>query len=128
MANIERPLSPHLSAYRWGITSSLSILHRASGVFLSLGAVVLVLWLLALASGPEAYEHFVGKLSGAPGRVLLVLFSAAGFYHLLNGIRHLFWDAGKGFELKTAQRSGLAVVFGAAVLTGLFWLVAIGVI
>ena len=122
MANIERPLSPHLSAYKWRITSALSILHRASGVFMSLSAVALVAWLLALAGGPEDYARLMSILSGLPGRLFLFAVSAAFFYHLLNGVRHLFWDAGYGFELGVAQRSGIAVLAGTVALLVLFWL------
>lgn len=128
MANVERPLSPHLSAYKWRITSLLSILHRASGVFLSLSAFVLVGWLLALAGGPEAYAKFSALFASMPGQFLLFAITAAAFYHLLNGIRHLFWDAGKGFEIETARVSGWAVVIGAGVLTALFWVVATGLV
>lgn len=122
MSDPSRPLSPHLSAYKWRITSTLSILHRASGVFLSLSAVLLVAWLLALATGPEAYLCLSAFLASAFGKLLLMFISAAFFYHLLNGIRHLFWDAGLGFELQTARRSGWFVVLASAALTALLWL------
>ncbi len=122
MSDPSRPLSPHLSAYKWRITSTLSILHRASGVFLSLSAVLLVAWLLMLASGPDAYLCLSTFLASAVGKILLMLISAAFFYHLLNGIRHLFWDAGLGFELQTARRSGWFVVLATALLTALLWL------
>lgn len=121
MQQTNRPLSPHLSAYRWRITSALSILHRASGVFLSLGAFLLVVWLLALASGPVEYGQFVALFSGLPGLLLPMAVSAAFFYHLMNGIRHLFWDAGVGFELSTARRSGWFVVISSAIVFALFW-------
>ncbi len=128
MANAERPLSPHLSAYRWRITSLLSIFHRASGVFLSLSGFVLVGWLLALAEGPDAYAAYTALLSSLPGQIVLFAITAAAFYHLLNGIRHLFWDAGIGFELEQAKKSGWAVVIGAALLTAGFWVVATGLL
>jgi len=126
MPDINRPLSPHLSAYRWRITSSLSILHRASGVFLSIGAILLVGWLIAVASGAEAYDRLYELLYSIPGHLLLFGISAGYFYHLMNGIRHLFWDAGLGFELETAQRSGWAVVIGTIVLTFGFWALLLG--
>ncbi len=127
MANAERPLSPHLSAYRWRITSLMSILHRASGVFLSLAVILLVVWLVALSSGEASYARIYSLLAAWPGRALLVLISLAAFYHLLNGIRHLFWDAGKGFELEQARASGWAVVIGTVVLAAGYWLLATGV-
>lgn len=121
MPEANRPLSPHLSAYAWRITSTLSILHRASGVFLAFGAIVLVAWLIALGTGAQGYDRFSELLISWPGHLLLVGISAAYFYHLMNGVRHLFWDAGMGFELETAQRSGWAVIIGTAVLTVGFW-------
>lgn len=121
MSDSQRPLSPHLSAYRWRITSALSILHRAAGVFMSLGAIVLVAWLLALAAGVEPYERFADALSSVSGQLFLILVSAAWLLHLMNGIRHLFWDAGMGFEIETARRSGWFVVLGTAALTTILW-------
>jgi succinate dehydrogenase / fumarate reductase cytochrome b subunit len=121
MAQRERPLSPFLH-YRWQYTNTLSILHRITGVLLSLGFFILVYWLAAAARGPERYADALGVLGSVP--VQLVLFGAAfAFcYHLLNGIRHLFFDMGHGFELKTARASGRAVAIGAVVLGRLLWL------
>jgi succinate dehydrogenase / fumarate reductase cytochrome b subunit len=122
MAQRERPLSPFLH-YRWQYTNTLSILHRITGVLLSLGFFILVYWLAAAASGPESYAGAVGVLGSFP--LQLVLFGAAfAFcYHLLNGIRHLVFDTGHGFELQTARRSGWAVAIGAIVLGFIVWLV-----
>ena len=117
-----RPLSPHLQVYRPQLTSILSVTHRASGIFLSLGIPFFVYWLWALESGPEAFARAQAYFGGFIGRTLLLFWSMAFFYHLCNGIRHLFWDAGKGFELEDAYRSGWAVVVAAASLTLLSWI------
>ena len=120
----ERPLSPHLQVYRPQLTSMLSILHRITGVGLAVGTLLLVWWLAAAASGPDAFataQSFVGHVIG---RLLLFGWTFALFYHLLNGIRHLFWDAGYGYEIATAYRSGWAAVFVAAALTALVWVMA----
>ncbi|MSQ69188.1 MAG: succinate dehydrogenase, cytochrome b556 subunit [Gammaproteobacteria bacterium] len=116
-----RPLSPHLQIYRPQLTSVLSITHRATGVALSLGTVVLLYWLQAAARGEAAYAAAHGVLSLGAVKVLLVAWSWAFFYHLCNGIRHLFWDAGMGFELGRAYASGYAVLASASALTALVW-------
>lgn len=126
MADVRnRPLSPHLQVYRPQITSVLSITHRMTGIVLSLGAVFLVLWLVAAAAGPEYYELAQHCAGSWLGRLFLFGFSACLFYHLLNGIRHLFWDAGHGFEIATATRTGWAVVIGAVLLTALAWVLGL---
>ncbi len=120
----QRPLSPHLQIYRPQITSVLSIMHRGTGVVLSLGTMLLIAWLLALATGESAYSQFQNLLGGWVGRLVLFGFSLALFYHLCNGIRHLFWDAGKGFDIKTVERSGIAVLVATVVLTLGTWIAA----
>jgi len=124
MAHVERPLSPHLQIYKPQISSLLSILHRATGIALGVGTLILAWWLIALASGPDAYRAMTKVVGSLPGRILLLGFTWALFYHLCNGIRHLFWDAGRGFELPTMARSGWAVVVGSALLTVLTWVLA----
>lgn len=121
MISSNRPLSPHLQVYRPQITSTLSILHRLTGIALAVGTLLLTYWLVAAASGPEAFATAQGLIGSFFGRLLLFGWSFALFYHLCNGIRHLFWDAGYGFEIETAQRSGLAAVAGAVVLTVICW-------
>ena len=125
MARPNRPLSPHLQVYRWQWTMALSILHRITGVALGVGSLLLVYWLTAAATGPEAYARAQGFIGSWFGLLLLFGFSLALFYHLANGIRHLFWDAGRGFELKTAYASGLAVLVAAVVLTGFAWIIGL---
>jgi succinate dehydrogenase cytochrome b subunit len=121
MSTGERPLSPHLQIYRPQITSVLSITHRATGIALSLGTLLLAWWLIALAAGPGPYGAVQGFLGSWIGRLLLFGWSWALFYHLCNGIRHLFWDAGLGFELPTVYRSGWTVVAASVVLTFVAW-------
>ncbi len=120
-----RPLSPHLQVYRWQISNTLSILHRLTGVALALGGLALGGWLLALASGQAAYAAANWVLSSLPGQVFLVGWTFCFFYHLCNGLRHLGWDAGYGFEKEVARRSGLAVVAAASLLTVIFWVLAL---
>jgi succinate dehydrogenase / fumarate reductase cytochrome b subunit len=121
MAQRERPLSPFMN-YRWQYTNTLSILHRITGVLLTAGFFVLVYWLAAAAGSPERYAHAVGVLGSPLVKVLLAgtLFSFC--FHLLNGIRHLFWDAGLGFELPVARKTGWAAAIGALVLTVVLWI------
>ena len=121
MAADNRPLSPHLQVYRPQITSVLSISHRISGVFMAAGLSVLVYWLTALAGGPGAYADAVGLLGSWPVQILLFAWVVAFFYHFLNGIRHLIWDTGHGFEIEQVNRSGKFVLIAAAVLAVLFW-------
>jgi succinate dehydrogenase / fumarate reductase cytochrome b subunit len=125
MARPDRPLSPHLQVYRWQWTMALSILHRVTGVGLGLGSILLVYWLAAAAGGAGTYARAQGFVGSWFGLLLLFGFSLALFYHLANGIRHLFWDAGRGFELKTAYASGLAVLVAAVVLTGFAWIIGL---
>ena len=117
-----RPMSPHLFIYRWPMTMTVSILHRVTGVMLSLGLVVFVAWLVSLAAGADAYERFGGFMGSLAGRVFLVLWTAALFFHLANGVRHLFWDAGMGFEIRQANATGWTVIASTVVLTLVYWL------
>jgi succinate dehydrogenase / fumarate reductase cytochrome b subunit len=119
-----RPLSPHLQVYKPQITSVLSITHRATGVALAAGTLLLAAWIVATAMGPAAHARVAAFAGSWLGQLMLLGWSVALFYHLLNGIRHLFWDSGRGFELATMEKSGKAVVAGTVVLTALAWLVA----
>lgn len=121
MSNYDRPLSPHISVYRWPITMALSILHRITGVALSLGFVVLVAWLFDAASGPDAYAVFMSVMDTITGKLLLVAWSFAFFYHLSNGARHLLWDTGRGLEKRQANLSSWLVLVATIVLTAVFW-------
>ena len=124
MAARERPLSPHLQVYRPQLTSVLSISHRIAGVGLMAGTLLLTCWLVAAAQGPASYEILQAWLASPLGKLVLLGWSVCLFYHLLNGIRHLLWDAGWGFELKQAYATGWVVVGGTAVLTLAAWIAA----
>ncbi len=125
MANRERPLSPHLQVYRWQITMTMSILHRTTGIILVVGAFALAWWLLAVAAGGQAYADAAACLASPLGMIVLFGFSLALVYHLLNGIRHLLWDAGWGFEIPEVYRSGYTVFVLTVVLTALIWFFAL---
>ena len=120
-----RPLSPHLQVYRPHLTYVLSITHRGTGVFLSVATLLLVYWLVALSAGPEAYATAQTLFGSWLGKLILFACTFSLFYHLCNGIRHLFWDIGMGFELDTAYRSGVAVVVLSIGLTLLAWVIAL---
>ena len=124
MNNHDRPLSPHISIYRWPITMVSSILHRATGIAMAAGFIVLVGWLFDAASGPDVYAKFLGVMDSTLGCVLLVGWSYAFFYHLSNGIRHLVWDTGRGLEIGQATASAWFVIVASIVLTAAFWWVA----
>ena len=124
MNNNDRPLSPHLSIYRWPITMVTSILHRATGVAMAVGFIVFVGWLFDAASGPDVYAMFLGAMDTTIGCALLIGWSYAFFYHLLNGIRHLVWDTGRGLEKGQASASAWFVIVASIALTAAFWWVA----
>lgn len=122
MTTGDRPLSPHLQVYRPQLTSVLSITHRLTGVALVVGTLLLTWWLVAAAAGPGAFDTVQGFIGSWFGRLILLGWTYALFYHLCNGIRHLFWDAGYGFELPTLYASGWAVLAASAVLTLVAWI------
>ena len=119
-----KPLSPHLSVYRPQLTSVLSILHRTTGVVLAIGTLLVCYWLIAAASGPESYATAQALFGSWLGKLILMGWSWATLYHLCNGIRHLCWDLGFGFELKTAYWSGYSVVILSLLLTLTLWSIA----
>lgn len=116
-----RPLSPHLQVYRFEWTMAYSIIHRITGVGLAFGTIFMAYWLLALAGGAESFATAQDLAGSIIGRLLLLGWTWALFYHLANGIRHLFWDTGKGLDLETAAMSGHVMVASSVVLTGLTW-------
>lgn len=120
---MQRPLSPHLQVYRWQLTSVLSILHRLTGVGLSLSIPFLVVWLGALAGGRETFDYVLGWYAHPFGLYVLAKILWAFMYHLLNGIRHLAWDGGYGFTLSATYRSGWLVVVSSLGLTALIWMI-----
>jgi succinate dehydrogenase / fumarate reductase, cytochrome b subunit len=117
-----RPLSPHLSVYRWPITMVMSVLHRGTGIFLSFGFIALAAWLLSAAGGAEAYARFVEMVQSVGGRILLALLTFAFFFHLGSGLRHLVWDLGFGFEIPQANAASWVVIAATFVLTISYWL------
>jgi succinate dehydrogenase / fumarate reductase cytochrome b subunit len=121
---MERPLSPFMFPiwYRFQITSALSILHRLTGIALAVGSILLVWWLITVAAGGELFATTHTFLVSPIGLVLLFGWSIAFFYHLCNGVRHLAWDAGYGFEIRRAARSGYVVLAATVLLTAVTWL------
>jgi succinate dehydrogenase / fumarate reductase cytochrome b subunit len=126
MATRERPLSPHLQVYSWQITMVMSILHRATGVALTVGAFGLAWWLVSMATGGETAARAMACVSSPIGMVLVFGFSLALVYHFLNGIRHLLWDAGRGYDIPSVYKSGYTVVVLTVVLTAAIWFLALG--
>ena len=124
MATVDRPLSPHLQIYKPQLTSILSITHRGTGVFLSIGALFLSCWLLSVANGPEAYTALQQHITAWYGVILLYAWVFSLYYHLCNGIRHMFWDIGLGLEIKTTYISGYVVVAASILLTIVTWCLA----
>ena len=124
MPSRERPLSPHLQVYRWQITMTMSILHRVTGCVITVGAFALAWWLMAVAAGGDTYRDAAECLASPLGMIALAGFSLALVYHLLNGIRHLLWDAGWGFDIPDVYRSGWAVAVLTVVFTAAIWLAA----
>lgn len=122
-----RPLSPHLQVYRLPLTAMISIMHRATGAALSLGALLLVWVLSSLAAGPESYASMHGHLSAWYGQIVLFGFTFVLYFHFCHGIRHLLWDTGWGLELEAVEKSDLVVIGSAIGLTLATWLVALTV-
>jgi succinate dehydrogenase / fumarate reductase cytochrome b subunit len=115
----ERPLSPHLTVYRFMYTMTLSIVHRATGVVLSFGLMLLAWWLMAAATGPEAFETATSVLSGGFFQLLLAGWIVSFVYHLCNGIRHLTWDVGLGLEKHQARRSAMLTLVATVLISAL---------
>ena len=128
MNDFQNPLSPHLQIYRWHISSLLSIIHRISGVINLLALILIFFWLLGLSFSESNYELFLLIINGFFGKFILIGFTWSMSFHILSGIRHLVWDLGYGFEIKTANISGIIVIICSLVLTIIFWLFARGFI
>ena len=128
MAKNNQPLSPHLTVYKWQVTNTLSIMHRFSGFTLCFGGVLLSIWLISIGLGDSAYALFVRFSNHIIIKLFFLALSFAFFYHSLNGIRHLMWDIGKGFETNELKISGLIVVTGAILFACLFWLKILGLL
>jgi len=128
MNDSKNPVSPHLQIYRWHISSLLSITHRISGVINLLALILIFFWLLGLSFSESNYELFLLIINGFFGKFILIGFTWSMSFHILSGIRHLVWDLGYGFEIKTANISGIIVIICSLVLTIIFWLFARGFI
>ena len=120
----ERPLSPHTTIWRWHLTMATSILHRASGCALYGGGLILAIWAMTLAAGPEAYGTFKAVMGSPLGKVVLFGLTLSTFYHLAKGVQHLIWDAGTGYNLKTATMGSIAVIAFAIAATLAVWFIA----
>lgn len=127
MSQVKRPLSPHLTIYKPQLTSVMSITHRITGLALVAGSILLVAWLWAAAYSPSVYGQIQAIFASPVGALLLMGWTVAFYYHLCNGIRHLFWDMGKGFDLPNVYRSGVAVIIFALILSAFTWGMALSV-
>jgi succinate dehydrogenase / fumarate reductase cytochrome b subunit len=121
LATSNRPLSPHLQIYRLPLLARMSITHRATGIFLTLGALLIPAVLVAAAVGPDAYQCVQAHLAAWYGQVLLFAISASLIYHLLNGIRHLIWDTGRMLSVPAAKKSGVIVILLTLIVTAGLW-------
>ena len=128
MSDSKNPLSPHLQIYRWHISSLLSITHRIAGVVNLISLILIFFWLVVLSFSENNYELFLLLINSFFGKFILIGFTWSMIFHMLSGIRHLFWDLGYGFEIKTANISGIIVIISSLVLTVIFWLLARGLI
>lgn len=126
MADDTRPLSPHLQVYRPQVTSVLSVTHRATGVVLAFAAVLLTYWLASAAYGPASFARAQGLMESWFGRLIMFGFTFSLFYHLCNGVRHLGWDLGWGFDLIKLRITGVLVIIASLSLTVLSWMMAYG--
>ncbi|OKO81686.1 succinate dehydrogenase, cytochrome b556 subunit [Bradyrhizobium sp. AS23.2] len=123
-ARIERPLSPHMQVYRWTLTMALSIVHRATGIALYVGTLLLAWWLIAAATGPTAYAHVQAFTGSIIGRLIVFGYTWALMHHMLSGIRHFVWDLGYGFKANEREALTWGALIGGIVLTVLIWIVA----
>ena len=128
MTDNQNPLSPHLQIYRWHISSLLSITHRISGIINLFSLILIFFWLSVLSLGESNYQLFLSIINSFIGKFILIAFTWSMSFHLSSGIRHLIWDFGYGFDIKTANVSGIIVIISSLVLTVIFWLLGRGFI
>ena len=128
MKDSQKPISPHLQIYRWHISSLLSITHRISGIINLLALIFIFFWLIVLSFGETNYELFLLAINSFIGKFILIGFTWSLCFHILSGIRHLVWDLGYGFEIKTANISGALVIIFSLALTVIIWLLGRGLI
>jgi len=128
MKNNQNPISPHLQIYRWHISSLLSITHRIVGIANLLALILIFFWFLAFSLGESNYELFLTVINSLFGKFILIGFSWSMSFHIFSGLRHLAWDMGYGFEIKTANISGIIVIISSLAMTIIFWLLGRGLI
>ena len=128
MNDSKNPLSPHLQIYRWQISSLISIIHRITGILNFLGLIFISVWISSAGISENSFEYFSVFLKSFIGRFILIGFTWSISYHLLSGIRHLFWDLGYGYEIKTANFSGILVILSSLILTIVLWMIGRGLI
>ena len=125
MAQVQRPLSPHVQIYGWHFTMAVSILNRITGQGLAIGTLLFAWWLISLAAGPESFATVQAVMHNFFGVLILIGYTAALFFHAASGIRHMVWDAGYGFDKETARQSGAFVLAATGGLTVAFWLLVL---
>ena len=128
MNDLKKPLSPHLQIYRWHVSSLVSITHRITGILNLLGLVFICAWISSAGIGENLFECFLIFLKSFIGKFILIGFTWSMRYHLLSGIRHFFWDLGYGYEIKTANLSGIIVIISSLFLTIILWMIGKGLI
>ena len=128
MNDSKNPLSPHLQIYRWHVSSLVSIVHRTTGILNLLGLIFICFWISSAGISENLFECFSVLLKSFIGKFILIGFTWSMSYHLLSGIRHLFWDLGYGYEIKTANLSGIIVILGSLILTIILWMIGKGLI
>ena len=124
MAQTGRPLSPHLQVYKWQVQMASSILHRATGIILAVGSLLIVWGLAALAAGQDAFATFTACAASPFGTIVMIGWTLAFFYHLANGVRHLVWDTGHGLDVKSANASSVVIFTFTAAATLAVWYIA----
>ena len=122
-SHAERPLSPHLQVYRLTLTMMMSIVHRLTGGALYFGTLLVVWWLVALASGPEQFEFVQGIAGSIIGRLVLFGYTWALVHHAIGGLRHLIWDTGRGFDLGNVEWMARLNLIGSVVITVVIWVI-----
>ena len=128
MNDSKNPLSPHIQIYRWQVSSLVSIVHRITGILNLLGLIFICAWISSVGIGENFFESFSVFLKSFIGEFILIGFTWSMSYHLLSGIRHFFWDLGHGYEIKTANFTGIIVILGSLVLTIILWMIGKGLI
>ena len=128
MNDSKNPLSPHIQIYRWQVSSLVSIIHRITGMLNLLGLIFICVWISSAGISENLFEYFSVFLKSFIGRFILIGFTWSISYHLLSGIRHLFWDLGYGYEIKTANFSGILVILSSLILTIVLWMIGRGLI